>query len=175
MLSFGRSPWMAPYCPTGSLLAQGVSFRLWVPAGCRARFLSRHGISDAAGSLISPRLQPARYVFAMGFRLAPNTLKPCENLAEYRIRLFLPHILRRTPLLVATGETARRIPKRFLREATDVARASHLRSLIATTNSVLFARIDDVMMRRSVFWQVTCFSFRGTKEHAGSSLADRER
>src|ERR1700739_1588158 len=89
---------------------------------------------DAAGSLISPRLQHARYVFAMGFprpvtrifvlpletpapcrvRLAATTLKPCENFAEYRIRLFLPYLLRSAPLLGATGQRARRIPKRFL-------------------------------------------------------------
>lgn len=73
-------------------------------------------------------------------RLAATALKPCENFQEDRIRLFLPYILRSTPLLGATGERARQIPKRFLREATDVARASHLKRLIDTTCSVLFPR-----------------------------------
>ena len=37
-------------------------------------------------------------------RLAATTSKPCENVAEYRIRSVLPYILRSTPLLGATGE-----------------------------------------------------------------------
>src|ERR1700693_248605 len=100
------------------------------------------------GSLISARIQPARYVFAMEFprpvtrivvppletpvpcrvHLAATTLKPCENLAEYRIRLFLPYILRSTALPGTTREEARRLPKRFLREAVDAVRSSHLGS-----------------------------------------------
>ena len=47
-VSVGRSPCGGALLPNGSLFA-GVSFRLWVPAGCRARFLSRHGINHAAG------------------------------------------------------------------------------------------------------------------------------
>ena len=98
-------------------------------------------------------------------RLAATTLRPCENFAEYRIRLFLPYILRSTPLLGATGERARRIPKRFLREATDVARASQLRSLIDRLTPLVPSclRVDDGMVRRSDFWQVTCFCSRGMR------------
>src|SRR5258708_6596522 len=75
-----------------------------------------HRISDAAGSLISPRVQPARYAVAMRFprpvtrtfvppletpatchvRLAATTSKPWKNFAEYRTRLSSPYILRST-------------------------------------------------------------------------------
>ena len=57
---------------------------------------------------------------ACHIRLAAATLKPCKNFVEYRIRLSLPYILRNAPLLGATGEKARRLPKRFLRELSMV-------------------------------------------------------
>ena len=119
-----------------------------------------HRISDGAGSLTSPRIQPARYAVAMRFprpvtrtflppletpaacrvRLAATSLKPCENFAEYRIRLFLPYILRSTPLLGANGERARRMPKRLYEKLPlQCGRMSHGK-LIDTTCSVLFAR-----------------------------------
>ena len=44
-------------------------------------------------------------------RLAATTLKPCENLVEYRIQLSLPYILRSTTVLDTTREKARRMPK----------------------------------------------------------------
>lgn len=141
------------------LFPEEVSFRLRVPTGCRARFLSRHRISDAAGSLISPLVQPARYAVAMRFprpvtrifgppletpaachvRLAATTLKRYEDFVEYRIRLSLPYILRSTPLPGATREKHAGCQS-GLREAADVVRASHFRSLIDTACSVLFAR-----------------------------------
>jgi hypothetical protein len=125
------------------LFSVEVSFRIWVPAGSGARFLSRHRISDAAGSLISLRLQPARYAFAMGFprpvtrifvppletpaachvRLAATTLKPYENFVEYRIRLSLPYILRSTPLLAQQAKKHAACQSDFIREAADVVRA----------------------------------------------------
>jgi len=159
MLSFGPSPCDGALLPNGLVVRSRGFVQALGTSRLQARFLSRHGISDAAGSLISPRLQPARYVFAIGFplpvtrifvppletpapcrvRLAATTLKPCENFAVYRIRLFLPYILRSTPLLGATGEKARRMPKRFY-EKLPIPGRSHLRGLIDTTCSVLFAR-----------------------------------
>ena len=105
-----------------SLFCEEVSLRFWVAAGSGARFCLAHGIRSAVGSLSSLRLQPVRHAFATGLprrvtrtfvppletpaacrgRSAITTLQPCENFAEYRIRLLLPYILRGTPLRGAT-------------------------------------------------------------------------
>jgi hypothetical protein len=97
---------------------EGCRSGFGIPVGCGARFLSRPSYQRCRGSLISPRVQPARYGKLMGFprpvtqtsappletpapchvRLAATTLKPCENFAKYRIRLSFPYILRSTPL-----------------------------------------------------------------------------
>jgi hypothetical protein len=121
-LGFGRSPCDGALLPNG-IVACGRGFvQALGTTRLQSSIQSRHGISDDAGSLISPRLQPARYVLAMEFprpvmrtlvlpletpaacrvRLAATTLQLCEILAERRIRLSLPY-LRRALLLGATG------------------------------------------------------------------------
>ena len=143
------------------LSAGGVSRRLWGTSRLRSTIpvspwhQRRRRLADlAAPSARTIRLRPwdfhapvTRIVVApLGtpaacrVRLATTTLKPWENVAEYRIRLSLPYILRNTPLLGTTGEKARRIPKRFLRETPDVRGQVTWGSLIDTTCSVLFAR-----------------------------------
>jgi hypothetical protein len=96
----------------------------------------RHGVSGPFTRIFEPPMEtPA----ACHVRVGAATLKPCENVAEYRIRLFLPYILRSTPLLGATREKARRMPKRFTKSGRCRA-GSHLRSLVDTTCFVQFAR-----------------------------------
>ena len=159
MLNFGRSPCGGALLPNGSLFAGG--------------FVQALGTSRLHGSipvspwhqrcrrlLISPRLQPARYVFAMGFprpvtrivvppletraacrvRLAATTLQTCEIFAEYRIRLSLPYILRSTPLLGATEGKHAGFQSESYEKLLMSRWGKSLRSQIDTTCSVPFAR-----------------------------------
>jgi RNA polymerase sigma-70 factor, ECF subfamily len=136
------------------------------------------------GSLLSQRLQPARYAVATRFprpvtrifvppleipaacrvRLAVTNLQLCENFAEHRIRLFLPYILRSTALLGTTREEARHPPKRFFPEAA----MSYGPVTCGADSTPLVPhclRLNDMVMRRSVFWRVTCFCSRGVRNN----------